>query len=476
MSTGENGRATILVVDDTPTNLELLTGILENEFDVLIASSGVQALELLARGARPDLMLLNVRMPVVDGYQLCSAVKANPVTRGIPVIFVTANDDPESEIAALEAGGADFVHRPINRHVLRARIRIQLEVAAYRMRLEEMVRERTLELAVARDAAESANRTKSVFLANVSHELRTPLHGMLSFMSLASRRAQDEKSRLWLEKATGAGKRLLTLVENLLDMTRIEAEELKLEIGDFDLDLLLADLDANVRAKAAAKGLTFRVERDASLPRFFRGDARRLAQVLEQLLENAVKFCDHGSIAMSARHLRQEAGSVVVRFTVSDDGGHIPAGVEREMFDLFRQGEETASRKHVGTGLGLALCRRLVALMGGEMSFARTEDRNQFLVTLSLMPGDAGRARHAGDAEFAVSDHVVAFVRRLGAMLAGGDLAAISLWVENEEYLRLMLGADMPEFAAAMDECDFQRALACLDRVLDSAPATGPEP
>ena len=120
--------ATILIVDDTPTNIEILLGMLEEDYDVSFATSGRQALELLAKGEKPDLILLDVMMPEMDGYEVCAALKDDAATRAIPVIFVTGKDDAVSETRALAAGGVDFIQKPVNQPVLRARVRLHLEL------------------------------------------------------------------------------------------------------------------------------------------------------------------------------------------------------------------------------------------------------------------------------------------------------------------------------------------------------------
>lgn len=129
--------ASVLIVDDVPTNIEALVAVLGDDFELSVATSGAQALDLLTRGHRPDLALLDVMMPGMDGYELCAAMKADPRTRGIPVIFVTAKSDADSESRALGAGAVDFIHKPINKDVVRARVRLHLEV----QQLRRLVRE-----------------------------------------------------------------------------------------------------------------------------------------------------------------------------------------------------------------------------------------------------------------------------------------------------------------------------------------------
>lgn len=179
-------RPRLLLVDDEPANLDTLIALLEDDYALSVATSGAEALALLAGEARPALVLLDAMMPGMDGYEACARMKAMPATRDLPVIFVTARTDAESESRALAAGAADFIHKPVNRQVLRARVKLHLELHRHRHRLEELVHARTLELAAARDEARVADRAKTAFLATMSHELRTPLNHIVGLNHLVA--------------------------------------------------------------------------------------------------------------------------------------------------------------------------------------------------------------------------------------------------------------------------------------------------
>lgn len=168
-------RPVLLIVDDEPLNLECLADVLQADYRVKVATDGATALHLARLAPVPDLILLDVMMPGLDGYAICAALKGDAVTAAIPVIFITARTDAESETLALTGGAVDFIHKPINPTVVRSRVRLHHELLQHRHRLEELVQTRTLELARARDAADSANRAKDAFLSNISHEFRTPL-------------------------------------------------------------------------------------------------------------------------------------------------------------------------------------------------------------------------------------------------------------------------------------------------------------
>ena len=183
--------ARILIIDDIAANLVLLGEVLSDLAEVQFATSGAEALALVQQ-SQPDLILLDVMMPEMDGYAVCEVLKSGPASRAIPLIFVTAKNDPQSESRALEAGAADFIHKPINHTVVRARVRLQLELKGreralqqLNVELEDTVALRTHALSDALAGAQDADRIKSAFLANMSHEIRTSMNAIIGMTHLA---------------------------------------------------------------------------------------------------------------------------------------------------------------------------------------------------------------------------------------------------------------------------------------------------
>jgi signal transduction histidine kinase len=239
--------------------------------------------------------------------------------------------------------------------------------------MEERIAERTDELVRAREAADAANRAKSAFLANMSHELRTPLNGVLGMLALAQQHADDARQRDRLQKAHRAAMHLLSIINDVLDLAKIEADKLTLTPRAFQLagvvDLLLNLLTP----QAAERGLSLQVEIDPALATAsLLGDSQRLEQVLLNLVGNALKFTDHGGVRLAV-HLHDAAGAgVLLHFAVHDTGvGIAPADLKR-LFQAFEQVDVSPTRSHGGTGLGLAICKRLVTMMGGEIGVTST--------------------------------------------------------------------------------------------------------
>lgn len=258
-----------------------------------------------------------------------------------------------------------------------------------RVRLEQVVRERTDELARERDRAEAANRAKTMFLASMSHELRTPLHAILGYSQLlGGDRSVPPAARDRLQIVASSGQHLLRLINEVLDLSKIEAGKLELRLAHFDLADLLRDIVLAQEARAHARGLVFRHPQLEGLPSAAVGDAQKLRQVLDNLLGNAVKFTDRGEVRLEVRAV----GSGRIHFEVSDTGRGISTDDLRGLFVPFTQVRHMADTPERGTGLGLAIAQRLVALMGGELRVASTVGKgSRFWFELELADASAVR-------------------------------------------------------------------------------------
>jgi PAS domain S-box-containing protein len=247
----------------------------------------------------------------------------------------------------------------------------EAELDRHRLHLEDLVAVRTRELAEARDAAESANRAKTVFLANMSHELRTPLNAILGFaqiMEMDARIPPDERSNLGT--ITRSGRHLLSLINDVLEISRIEAGRLKTLPGTFDLPDMLASVRDVVAMRAADKGLTLTMVPAPTLPRFVVSDAGKVRQVLLNLLSNAVKYTEHGDIELSVS-TQDVGGQTQLVFVVRDTGVGIPEGDQERIFQPFYQTEYGVALGE-GTGLGLTISREYAQLLGGSISVDST--------------------------------------------------------------------------------------------------------
>jgi PAS domain S-box-containing protein len=256
--------------------------------------------------------------------------------------------------------------------------------AALRLTAAELER-RNQELAVARDAALDAARVKSQFLANMSHEIRTPLNGMLGLAELLSRSPLSSDQQEYVDSITRCGDLLLSILNTILDYSKLEAGRLQIEAIPFDLHAVVFDVVEFYGTKASPADVELVVDLDPALPSGFLGDPGRLRQVLGNLVSNAVKFTAKGHILIEAKQVSRDGGKAVLSIAISDTGEGIPEEAQGRLFQPFTQADASTSRKHGGTGLGLALSKRIVEGMGGQIVLQSQPEQGATLtVTLAL--------------------------------------------------------------------------------------------
>ncbi|GBC59586.1 hybrid sensor histidine kinase/response regulato r [Desulfonema ishimotonii] len=516
-NTFHSAGANILIVDDVRANLRLLAGILaEQGYVVRPVLDGIQALSAIA-AETPDLILMDIKMPRLSGYEVCVKLKSDPATCDIPVIFISALSDVEDKVRAFSAGGVDFITKPFQGEEVLARVQTHLKLKRLQMALQEKnlqlgqemaghqrtaralsrsearFREiffshsapmllvnpdtgritdanraatvfygytleefralrpgkispvlpekiltetepaqtgqrnyfvyphrmkngeiRTVEtyvspvevgderllfaivhditdrrkaerklrqyagkLEVAKREAESANWAKSEFLANMSHEIRTPLNAILGFAEILEGEITDPRRKEYLKSIRSGGKSLLVLINDILDLSKVEAGKLELQYTAFDPLPLFEEVGRIFSRKMAQKGLAFRLDAHPNLTRTVFLDEARLRQVLLNLIGNAIKFTHEGHIRLAVRSTPAEGKPEAVRlsFSVEDTGIGIPDDQKKTIFGPFEQQQGQRHAEYGGTGLGLAISGRLVEMMGGTISVADKKGR-----------------------------------------------------------------------------------------------------
>ena len=386
-------QAPILIVDDNSDNLKVLAQhVRDAGWKVAIAKDGLTAIEQ-AQHNPPVLILLDVIMPGLDGFETCRQLKSLPETKDIPIIFMTALNDTANKVKGLSVGGVDYITKPFQAEEVLARITLHCQLSFLNQRLErqnqlleDKVNERTAELLAtlqrlresqeqlqrsfeevtkAKERAESADRAKSEFLRNMSHELLTPLNAIIGYTELLSltETTLSSEGLEGLQSIQNSGEHLVKMIRNILTLSKAEKNNLELDLDVFSVEKLLRKIEREFQAQVEENNNSLDIElKDVGT---IYSDRNKVRQVLELILDNACKFTENGRIFVTVSR-REDSASLWI--AIEDTGIGISADQIPHIFLPFTQADGSLQRKYGGAGLGLAVAQNLTQSLGGNIT------------------------------------------------------------------------------------------------------------
>ena len=371
-----NKKNSVLVVDDENSNVLALTHILGSDYTIYAAKNGQNALETAERYL-PDVILLDIVMPEMDGYAVIAALKESDKTQHIPVIFVTGLDNAGDEEKGLSLGAADYITKPFRPSIVKLRVWNQIRII------------NQTQLIIEKELAEKSSRTRIDLLSRVSHEMLTPMNTIMGITHLLTTAGASGKTKEYLNEIGTASRHLLKLINNLLDTSGVKDGVLTLIDSAFSFNLMLQDVLSGIDRDVVRKQQRFTFDIDPAIPAKLIGDKERLARIIANLLANAVKFTPRqGEVHFSVGVLEDNGDTVVLKIEVSDNGIGISKPLQENIFNMFNPIDDGATREYRGIGLGLPLSKRIVEMMEGQIWVVSEPGKgSQFTFTCKMRKG-----------------------------------------------------------------------------------------
>lgn len=382
----EEIKSSVLVVDDNTNNLHVLADILRSgDLKVATAKDGSRALKFIEK-KKPDLILLDIMMPEMDGYEICDVLKKNADTRDIPIIFISALDQPEDKLKGFQCGGVDYITKPFRREEVFARVNVHLTLKQAREKLK-----------AANEELKIANATRDKLFSIIAHDLRGPVSSLAGILEIIETQPEflEKKNRASFFGELGASaKNLFHLIENLLSWAKNQRNIIRYRPESILINNLVESNIELFSAAAKEKGIDLRSEMEDRLVAY--ADVDMIMTVIRNLVSNAIKFTpENGNIRVGAA-----LGEGCVKVTVSDDGVGVSCENMRKLFQIREHYSTYGTRNEKGSGLGLLLCKEFVEKNGGKI-WAESElsQGSRFTFTLPISAESCGKIGSDGNEE-----------------------------------------------------------------------------
>ena len=379
----------ILIVDDNYENLQVLgMHLQEAGYDIEFSTSGKSTLDWL-ENEKFDLILLDINMPEMDGFEVCSKIRENKNFNNLPIIFLSAENQRETILKGLSIGGNDYITKPFDSRELVARVNTHITLkksidalATLNQTLEKKVEERTAQLKIAKEKAEESDRMKHAFLNNFSHEIRTPLSGIVSTsMLLTSENLSDDDKNFCFNSIKECSDRLVNTINSVIEMSQLLSDSIIACLDKTDLAELVKTVYEDFIDLFKNKNLSFNIEIDDGINEIIT-DKNILKKILIKLVDNALKFTDTGQVSIGVKPLAEQ-----IEVFVYDTGVGIDDETMKNVFAPFYQHDQSNRRTKEGAGLGLAIVHSFCKLLNGEINITSTPYKGTHIgVRLPLKP------------------------------------------------------------------------------------------
>ncbi len=350
-------KKTVLVVDDASEDIDILVNILSTDYQVKVALNGQKALQFLSEKSQPDLVLLDILMPGIDGYKVCEAIKADKKLQDIPVIFISALDNLNDIIHGFEAGGVDYITKPFQPEEVRARVTTHIQIKEYQHQLEIQNRQLEDNYRTLQDLEKQRDNLTHMIV----HDMRTPLQTVMGYLELLKYNENlDDEDTMYIHKMRECCDGLADMVNSLLDVSRLESNKIPLQFEQINLsDMLNKVVTDFCRPEGSARIITDIAPCDATLT----ADPLLIERIVINLLSNACKFTpQEGLITLSMNHDTNHFS-----ISVADTGEGISPDEHTKIFEKFEQAVLRKKRHKYSSGLGLTFCKLAVEAHGGTI-------------------------------------------------------------------------------------------------------------